>query len=82
MPEEEAAEIELFDIIAIDWWFEEDLITSVGIFIEENEDNMTIASSIMRREPINTGLVINKETIESIEILANYEYNDGEVKLH
>jgi hypothetical protein len=58
------------------------LITSVGIFIEENEDNMTIASSIMRREPINTGLVINKETIESIEILANYEYNDGEVKLH
>lgn len=74
--------IELFDIISIDWWFEEDLITSVGIFIEENEDNMTIASSLMRREPINTGLIISKENIEAIEVLANYEYNDGEVKLH
>lgn len=72
----------MFDIVAIDWWFEEDLITSVGIFIEEDEYNITIASSLMRREPINTGLIISKEQIESIEVLANYEYNDNEVKLH
>jgi hypothetical protein len=79
---QEEESLEMFDIVAIDWWFEEDLITSVGIFIEEDEYNITIASSLMRREPINTGLIISKEQIESIEVLANYEYNDNEVKLH
>jgi len=79
--DKEEIEIALLDIIAIDWWYNEELVTTVGILVEESVDSFTVASSLMRREPVHTGFVIDKGVIESIEVLANYEYDD-KLQLH
>ena len=55
---------------------DEDLVTTIGVIVEDTEDSLVIAHSLLRAEPTLSGVEIEKEYIEGIEVISKYMYND------